>query len=243
MWHWKRTEKISWTDHVRNEEVLQRVKGERNILSTIKRRKDNWIGHILLRNCRLKLVFDGKIDGKIEVTRRRGRRCKQLLSAVKKERGYSNLKEDVLDRILWWTRFGRCYGPAHDRRMNVCFIEPDSLCLLLGNYELVTKANQHENSLIRSALYAFTLPTKYLVCLWTTFVQVFPGHSRFYGFKQQSCCCSYKDKGFQSRATWHIATSGHRARGLVACNTNTSWIVILPFIQTSINVKLSQCNL
>jgi len=41
MWHWKRTEKISWTDHVRNEEVLQRVKGERNILSTIKRRKDN----------------------------------------------------------------------------------------------------------------------------------------------------------------------------------------------------------
>jgi hypothetical protein len=39
-------EKISWTDHVRKEEVLQRVKEERNILHTIKRGKVNWIGHI-----------------------------------------------------------------------------------------------------------------------------------------------------------------------------------------------------
>jgi hypothetical protein len=34
-------EKISWTDHVRNEEVLQRVKRERNILPAIKTRKAN----------------------------------------------------------------------------------------------------------------------------------------------------------------------------------------------------------
>jgi len=40
-WRWIRMEKISWTDHVRNEEVLQRVKGERNILPAIKRRKAN----------------------------------------------------------------------------------------------------------------------------------------------------------------------------------------------------------
>ena len=40
-------EKISWTDRVRNEEVLRRVKEERNITHTIKRRKANWIGHIL----------------------------------------------------------------------------------------------------------------------------------------------------------------------------------------------------
>ena len=39
-------EKISWTDHVRNEEVLLRVK-ERNILDEIRKRKANWIGHIL----------------------------------------------------------------------------------------------------------------------------------------------------------------------------------------------------
>jgi heme exporter protein D len=45
---------ISWTDRVRNEEVLHRVKEKRNILREIKRRKANWIGHILYRNCLLK---------------------------------------------------------------------------------------------------------------------------------------------------------------------------------------------
>jgi hypothetical protein len=38
MWCWRRMEKISWADHVRNEEVLHRVKEERNILHTIKKR-------------------------------------------------------------------------------------------------------------------------------------------------------------------------------------------------------------
>jgi hypothetical protein len=32
MWCWRRMEKISWADRVRNEEVLHRVKEERNIL-------------------------------------------------------------------------------------------------------------------------------------------------------------------------------------------------------------------
>jgi len=46
-------EKISWTDHVRNEEVLLRVKEQRNILHEISQRKANWIGHILRGNCHL----------------------------------------------------------------------------------------------------------------------------------------------------------------------------------------------
>jgi hypothetical protein len=50
---------------VRNEEVLHRVKEERNILHTIKRRKANWIGHILRRNCLLKHVIEGKLEGRI----------------------------------------------------------------------------------------------------------------------------------------------------------------------------------
>jgi hypothetical protein len=32
MWCWRRMEKISWTDRVRNVEVLHRVKEERNIV-------------------------------------------------------------------------------------------------------------------------------------------------------------------------------------------------------------------
>jgi len=67
MWCW-RMEKISFTDHVRNEEVLHTVKEDRNILHTIKGRKANWIDHILRRNCLLKYVTEGKIEGRIEVT-------------------------------------------------------------------------------------------------------------------------------------------------------------------------------
>jgi hypothetical protein len=67
MWCWRRMEKISWADHVGNEEVLQRVTEERNILQTIKRRKANWTGHILHWNCRLKHITEGKIEGRTEV--------------------------------------------------------------------------------------------------------------------------------------------------------------------------------
>ena len=49
MWCWRRIEKIIWTDYMKNEEVLPRVKKERNILHTVKRRKANCIGHILRR--------------------------------------------------------------------------------------------------------------------------------------------------------------------------------------------------
>jgi hypothetical protein len=66
MWCWRRMEKISWTDHVRNEEVLLRVKEQRNILHEIYKRKANWIGHILRRNCVLQRVIEGKIQGWIK---------------------------------------------------------------------------------------------------------------------------------------------------------------------------------
>jgi len=56
-------EKISWSDHVRKEEVLLRVKEQRNILHEISERKANWIGHILRRNCLLQRVIEGKIKG------------------------------------------------------------------------------------------------------------------------------------------------------------------------------------
>jgi hypothetical protein len=74
MWCWRRMEKTSWTDHVKNEELLLRVKEKRNILYEIRKRKANWIGHILFRNCLLQRVIKGKIQGGIEVTGRQGRR-------------------------------------------------------------------------------------------------------------------------------------------------------------------------
>jgi hypothetical protein len=62
--------KISWSDHVRNIEVLLRVKEQRNVLHEISKRKANWIGHILRRNCILRQVIEGKIKGGIEVIER-----------------------------------------------------------------------------------------------------------------------------------------------------------------------------
>ena len=91
---------------MRNEEVLLQVNEQRNILHAIKR-KANWVGHILRRNCLLKQVIEGKIKGEIEETRRQGRRRKKLLDDLKDRRGYSHLKEDALDRNMWRGRFGR----------------------------------------------------------------------------------------------------------------------------------------
>ena len=83
-------EKISWTDRMRNEEVLLRVNEQRNILHEIRKQKANLIGHIFRRNCVLKQVIEGKIKGHIEVTRRQGRRRKKLLDDLKDRKGYCN---------------------------------------------------------------------------------------------------------------------------------------------------------
>jgi hypothetical protein len=80
-------EKISWTDHVRNEEILLRVKKQRNILHEISKRKANYISPILRGNCLLRQVIKGKIKGGIEATGRRGKRRRKLLDDFKVRRG------------------------------------------------------------------------------------------------------------------------------------------------------------
>ena len=56
MWYWRRMEKISWTDHVRNEEVLLRVNeqrnilhektGARNVVKEIRQYQEKWLQHV-----------------------------------------------------------------------------------------------------------------------------------------------------------------------------------------------------
>jgi hypothetical protein len=101
-------EKISLTDHVRNEDVLLTVKHQRNILHETGKRKANCIGHIFRRNC----VIEERMKGGIEVTWRRGRRRMKLLVDLKERRGYSHLKEEDVDRTLWTAGFGRGFGPV-----------------------------------------------------------------------------------------------------------------------------------
>jgi len=112
MWCWRKMEKISWTDHGRNEEVLLRVNEQGNILHEISERKANWMGHILTRNCLLQQVIEGKMKGGIELTGRRGRRRRKLLDDLKERRGYCQLKEEVVDRTTWRVCFGRRFGPV-----------------------------------------------------------------------------------------------------------------------------------
>ena len=47
MWIWRKMEKISWTAKVSNSEVLNRVKENCCIISTINQRKRRWLGHVL----------------------------------------------------------------------------------------------------------------------------------------------------------------------------------------------------
>jgi hypothetical protein len=83
-----------------------------SILHEISKRKANWIGHILCRNCLLLQVIEGKIKGRVEVTGSRGRRRKKLLNELKERRGYSHLKKKALDRTMWKARFGRGFVPV-----------------------------------------------------------------------------------------------------------------------------------
>jgi hypothetical protein len=73
-------------DRVRNEEVLLRVKEQKNILHEISKRQTNWIGHTLRRNCLLQQVIEGKIKG-IQKDRKTRRRRRKLLDDLKGRRG------------------------------------------------------------------------------------------------------------------------------------------------------------
>jgi len=97
LWCWRRMVEIICSSHVRKEKVLRRVKEERNILRTIRRRKANWFCCILRRNCLLKHVIEGKIVGR----GRSGRRRKQLLDDLDEIIGHLKLKARALARTHW----------------------------------------------------------------------------------------------------------------------------------------------
>jgi len=85
---------------------LLRVKEHRISLHELSKRKANWIGHILRRNCLLQRVVEGKMKGGIEVTGRSGRGRRRLPEDLKERRGHSHLKEEALDHTMWGARFG-----------------------------------------------------------------------------------------------------------------------------------------
>jgi hypothetical protein len=136
------------------------VKEERNIVHTIKRRKANWIGHILRTNCLIKHVTEGKIEGSIEVTGRRGRRRKQLLDDLEETRGYWKLKEEAQDRTLWRTRFGRGCGSVGktDCGMNIfCGMQIMKLLFYVQFFQPTVTSSLLGPNIFPSTLFSKTL--------------------------------------------------------------------------------------
>ena len=82
----------------RNEQVLERIGEKRALLNNIQRRKSNWIGHILRRNCLLHDAIEGHIT---EVKGLGRRRRTQLLDDLRNRRRYWELKEEAEDRKRW----------------------------------------------------------------------------------------------------------------------------------------------
>jgi hypothetical protein len=68
--------------------VLLRVKEKRRI--SYIHRQSNWIGHILFRNCLLKHFTEGNIEGRVKMTVRRGRSCKQPLDDLRNREDAGN---------------------------------------------------------------------------------------------------------------------------------------------------------
>jgi hypothetical protein len=65
---------------------LQHITSNYTLIHEICKWKANWIGHILRRNCILQRVIEGKVQGRIEVTERQGRRRRKLLDDLKERR-------------------------------------------------------------------------------------------------------------------------------------------------------------
>jgi hypothetical protein len=119
---------------VGNKEVLQRSKEERDIVHTGDGRKGNCIGHMLRKDCLLKHVSEGKIEGRVEIMGIQGkrRRRKQLLADLTEMRGYCKLKEEALDRTVWRSRFGRGCGPIARKTTKRLNTPMCCRCLLYG---------------------------------------------------------------------------------------------------------------
>ena len=97
MWLSRRMEGISWKDRVTNDEVLNRVNEVRILRETIRRRKKNWLGHILRGNNMLRDVLEGKMKGK----RGRGRPRIGMVSELKEAETYESMKRKSQDREQW----------------------------------------------------------------------------------------------------------------------------------------------
>ena len=63
MWCWRRVLKVKWVDRKTNEWVLQQTEEEQEFLK-IRKRRQKWIGHVLRYEGLVKMVIEGRLEGK-----------------------------------------------------------------------------------------------------------------------------------------------------------------------------------
>lgn len=74
MWLYRRVLRVSWTEHVTNENILLRICKEREVAVTVKARKLEYLGHIMRNESRYQLlqnILQGKVLGRRSAGRRR----------------------------------------------------------------------------------------------------------------------------------------------------------------------------
>lgn len=65
MWCSRRMQKISWTDRITNESVLDKILDKRSLWKSIKKERIDYIGHVLRHRGLLEFILEGMVDGKI----------------------------------------------------------------------------------------------------------------------------------------------------------------------------------
>lgn len=73
MWCYRGMWRIPWTDRITNDEVLNGMRKECEVINSIKKRKLQYLGHVMHgpRHALLQLIIQGKIEGRRNVCRRR----------------------------------------------------------------------------------------------------------------------------------------------------------------------------
>ena len=110
MWIWRRVEKVSWVERKTNEDVLIMVDEKRELLERITKTTKRWVGHIVCGDALLKVVIEGRIDGR----RPRGRKRIGMISELKED-GHANMKRRADNREVWrsWMPRRTCWQTEH----------------------------------------------------------------------------------------------------------------------------------
>ena len=99
MWIYRKMARISYTERVKNEDVLKRLKVKRELLNKSKSHKLSYFGHIVRHESIQKTVLEGRMEGR----RGRGRPRRQWVDDIKDWSG-KQLRECTRlaqDRVAW----------------------------------------------------------------------------------------------------------------------------------------------